>query len=97
MLLRQSVTGHAAEINCVALNPWNEHLIATGSADKTVALWDRRNLDAKLHAFHVHDDDIIQVRASWYRYEVKVPAPEASHLNSPKLTFRLVRCRRLEE
>ena len=60
----QSVSGHAAEINCLAMNPFNEHLLATGSADKTVALWDRRNMDAKLHSFEVHDDEIIQVQWS---------------------------------
>lgn len=33
----------------------------TGSADKTVAVWDMRNMAAKLHAFDSHDDEIIQV------------------------------------
>ena len=60
----QSVSGHAAEINCLAMNPFNEHLLATGSSDKTVALWDRRNMDAKLHSFEAHDDEIIQVQWS---------------------------------
>ena len=57
----QSVSGHSGEINCIAFNPFNQHLLATGSADKTVALWDRRNMDAKLHSFAVHDDEISQV------------------------------------
>jgi histone-binding protein RBBP4 len=57
----QSVSGHSAEINCLSMNPFNQHLIATGSADKTIALWDRRNMDAKLYSFQVHDDEIIQV------------------------------------
>jgi len=60
-LQRACVSGHTGEINCLAFNPFNEHLLATGSADKTVALWDRRNMDAKLHSFAVHDDEIIQV------------------------------------
>jgi histone-binding protein RBBP4 len=35
---------HNADINSIAFNPVNEFLLATGSADKTVALWDMRNL-----------------------------------------------------
>jgi len=32
-----SVDAHVAEVNCLAFNPFNEFLLATGSADKTVA------------------------------------------------------------
>ena len=35
---------HAGDINSIAFNPVNEFLLATGSADKTVKLWDMRNL-----------------------------------------------------
>ena len=28
---------HAAEVNCLAFNPFNEYVLATGSADKTVS------------------------------------------------------------
>jgi WD40 repeat protein len=27
---------HSAEVNCLAFNPFNEYVLATGSADKTV-------------------------------------------------------------
>lgn len=27
---------HTAEVNCLAFNPFNEYVLATGSADKTV-------------------------------------------------------------
>lgn len=37
---------HEADVNCVAFNPINEMIFATGSADKMVALWDIRNLKA---------------------------------------------------
>lgn len=40
----QQVQAHAGEINCLSFNPFNEFLLATGSADRTVALWDSRNL-----------------------------------------------------
>jgi histone-binding protein RBBP4 len=35
---------HDGDINCVAFNPRNEFILATGSADKTVGIWDVRNL-----------------------------------------------------
>ena len=38
--------------------------LATGSADKTVALWDLRNLKLKLHSFESHKDEIFQVQWS---------------------------------
>ncbi|KAF0286927.1 Histone-binding protein RBBP7 [Amphibalanus amphitrite] len=34
----------SAEVNCLSFNPYSEYILATGSADKTVALWDLRNL-----------------------------------------------------
>merc|ERR1712087_13165 len=57
------VDAHSKEINCVAFNPFSEFLLATGSADKTVALWDMRSLKAKLHSFEAHAEEIYQV--SW--------------------------------
>ena len=35
---------HAGDVNCIAFNPINEFVLATGSADKSVAIWDMRNL-----------------------------------------------------
>lgn len=54
---------HKMEINCLAFNPNTEFLLLTGSADKTVALWDLRKLNAKLHVFEQHNDEVLQV--SW--------------------------------
>ncbi|XP_065838108.1 histone-binding protein RBBP4-like [Oscarella lobularis] len=59
-----SIDAHTAEVNCLAFNPFSEYILATGSADKTVALWDLRNLKAKLHSFESHKDDIYQVQWS---------------------------------
>lgn len=57
----KEVEAHAAEVNCLAFNPFNEYVVATGSADKTVALWDLRNLTSKLHLFERHDEEVFQV------------------------------------
>eukprot|EP01118_Nematostelium_gracile_P018389 TRINITY_DN8153_c0_g1_i1.p1 TRINITY_DN8153_c0_g1~~TRINITY_DN8153_c0_g1_i1.p1 ORF type:complete len:426 (+),score=104.75 TRINITY_DN8153_c0_g1_i1:131-1279(+) len=60
----QSVEAHTAEVNCLSFNPFNEFILATGSADKNVALWDLRNLKEKLHSFQGHTDEIFQVQWS---------------------------------
>lgn len=54
---------HGAEINCLSFNPNNEFLVATGGADKVVALWDMRNMNKPLHRFEGHTDEILQL--SW--------------------------------
>ena len=55
------VDAHAAEVNCLSFNYFNEHLLATSSADKTVAVWDMRNLNVKLHSLDYSRDEIFQV------------------------------------
>eukprot|EP00887_Chlorella_sp_A99_P007667 scaffold20.g7667.t1 len=57
----KEVEAHGAEVNCLAFNPFNEFIVATGSADKTVALWDTRNLTRKLHQFENHSEEVFQV------------------------------------
>ena len=47
-----------------SFNPYSEFILASGSADKTVALWDLRNLKLKLHSFESHKDEIFQVQWS---------------------------------
>lgn len=59
-----SVDAHSGEINCIAFNPFNEFVLITGSADKTIALWDMRNLKEKLHVFESHKDEIFQIQWS---------------------------------
>ncbi|CAI7835285.1 unnamed protein product, partial [Closterium sp. NIES-54] len=49
-----AVTAHPAEVNCLSFNPFNEWVLVTGSADKTVALHDIRNLSRRLHTFVQH-------------------------------------------
>lgn len=33
----QAVEAHVAEVNCLGFNPFNEFVLATGSADKTAS------------------------------------------------------------
>jgi len=57
------VEAHSAEVNCLAFNPFNEFILATGSADKTVALFDIRSLGSRLHTFESHTEEVFQI--SW--------------------------------
>ena len=41
-------------MNCLAFNPFNEWVVATGSTDKTVKLFDLRKIDTSLHTFDCH-------------------------------------------
>ncbi|OBS58554.1 hypothetical protein A6R68_10321 [Neotoma lepida] len=52
---------HTAEVNCLSFNPYSEFILATGSADKTAALWDLCNLKLKLHTFESQKDEILKV------------------------------------
>ncbi|KAI8646936.1 WD40-repeat-containing domain protein [Parasitella parasitica] len=61
-----SVQAHHAEINCVGFSPGNEWVLATGSSDKTAALWDLRNLGNKLHSFKGHGQEVVQLAWSPY-------------------------------
>ena len=57
-----SVEAHSAEVNCISFNPFNNFLLATGSADHTVAIWDMRNLGQKLHSLESHQDEVFQIQ-----------------------------------
>ena len=39
-----AVEAHSLEVNCLSFNPYQEFLVVTGSSDRTVALWDMRNM-----------------------------------------------------
>ncbi|KAF2455652.1 WD40-repeat-containing domain protein [Lineolata rhizophorae] len=52
---------HNDALNCLAWHPKWDTLVATGSADKTVALWDLRMLKHKLHSFEAHTDSVVSV------------------------------------
>uniref|UniRef100_A0A2K6C7X8 Histone-binding protein RBBP4-like N-terminal domain-containing protein n=1 Tax=Macaca nemestrina TaxID=9545 RepID=A0A2K6C7X8_MACNE len=87
-----SVDAHTAEVNCLSFNPYSEFILATGSADKTVALWDLRNLILKLHSFESHKDEIFQVQWSPHNETIlassgKEQSPEDAEDRRPELLF----------
>jgi len=64
--LLHKFTGHTAVITCVVFPPNGDHdLVVSGSWDKTVRLWSRRNHDLQLvHTFHRHTDWVKSVAFS---------------------------------
>lgn len=58
------VDAHGGEINCVSFNPFSEFVLATGSADNSVKLWDMRNLETVIHSFEGHGDEVLQIEWS---------------------------------
>ncbi|XP_051147214.1 WD-40 repeat-containing protein MSI1-like isoform X2 [Andrographis paniculata] len=57
----QSVTAHQSEVNSLAFNPFNEWVVATGSTDKTVKLFDLRKISMALHTLNSHKREVFQV------------------------------------
>jgi histone-binding protein RBBP4 len=50
--------GHVDAINALAFNPRAEFIVATASADKTVGIWDIRNVKEKVHTLVGHNDAV---------------------------------------
>lgn len=61
--IKNVANAHDSDVNCLSFNPFSEYLLATGGSDNTVALWDLRNLQQKLHTFEGHQSGVYQV--SW--------------------------------
>ncbi|RSH93356.1 Histone acetyltransferase type B subunit 2 [Saitozyma podzolica] len=55
------IEAHEGAVNAVAFAPSSEHLVLTGSADRTIGLWDIRKLSTKLHSFESHTDEVLQL------------------------------------
>ncbi|KAF2841354.1 WD40 repeat-like protein [Patellaria atrata CBS 101060] len=52
---------HKDAVNCLAFHPLWESILATGSADKSVAMWDLRKFDTKLHSLEWHRDAVMKL------------------------------------
>ncbi|KAI6244593.1 Histone acetyltransferase type B subunit 2 [Erysiphe necator] len=59
--------GHTDAINALAFNHTSEYLLATASHDKTIGLWDMRNLSSKIHSLEGHIDAVTSL--SWHPTE----------------------------
>eukprot|EP01084_Bolivina_argentea_P296921 511454_1 len=52
---------HKEEINCCEFSPFNEYLFLTGGSDNNISLWDKRNINTKLHQLEGHTESIYRV------------------------------------
>ena len=77
-------------MNCLSFNPYSEFILATGSANKTVALWDLRNLKLKLHSFESHKDEIFQVQWSPHNETILASSGTDRRLNVWDLRYVLL-------
>lgn len=62
--------GHEDAINALSFNPASEYVLATGSADNSIGIWDLRNLKSKLHALVGHTDSVTSL--AWHPFEEAV-------------------------
>ncbi|KAF2096149.1 WD40 repeat-like protein [Rhizodiscina lignyota] len=58
---RYSTQAHTDAVNALAFHPKYDFLAATASADNTVATWDLRMFENKVHSFEGHRDDVIKL------------------------------------
>lgn len=59
--------GHTDAVNALAFNPSLEFNFATASVDKTIAIWDLRNMSDKVHTLEGHEDAITSL--AWHPTE----------------------------
>ncbi|KVI10983.1 G-protein beta WD-40 repeat-containing protein [Cynara cardunculus var. scolymus] len=66
----QSFLAHESEMNCLAFNPFNDWIVATGSIDKTVKLFDLRKFTTTLYTLESHKRGVNQIGWSPHHPEV---------------------------
>ena len=59
--------GHTDAINALAFNPASEYVLATGSVDTTIGIWDMRNVKSKLHVLTGHRQAVTSL--AWHPFE----------------------------
>ncbi|ORY71290.1 WD40-repeat-containing domain protein [Pseudomassariella vexata] len=62
--------GHSDAINALAFNPSTEVIVATASADKTIGIWDLRNVKEKVHTLEGHQDAVTSI--AWHPHEAGI-------------------------
>ncbi|KAI9884983.1 MAG: Histone acetyltransferase type B subunit 2 [Watsoniomyces obsoletus] len=61
---------HEDVVNALAFSPSSEYVFATASGDKSIGLWDLRNIKIKLHSLEGHQDAVTSL--SWNPHEESV-------------------------
>ena len=71
---------HSMDINCLSFSPYDPFLLATGSSDTTVKLWDMRNLKSCLHELAGHTKEVYQVQWAPFNGQSRLPYSHARTL-----------------
>jgi histone-binding protein RBBP4 len=74
------VHAHASDVHCLAFNPHHEFILATGSLDESIALWDIRNFKYKLYSLEAHKDAIFQLQWSPHNENILASSGEDGRL-----------------
>lgn len=61
---------HDAAVRALAFNPASEYILATGSEDETIGVWDLRNLTTKMHTLEGHKGNVVTL--AWHPTETAV-------------------------
>ncbi|CAH1392750.1 unnamed protein product [Nezara viridula] len=56
--------GHTSSVNCISFNYFSDHLLATGSSDQTIAIWDLRKMKSPSHQIYWHKAETCQLHWS---------------------------------
>lgn len=59
--------GHDDAVNALAFNAASDWVLATGSSDKTIGIWDLRSLKERLHTLEGHTDQVTSLE--WHPSE----------------------------
>ncbi|KAF2090873.1 WD40 repeat-like protein [Saccharata proteae CBS 121410] len=52
---------HTDAVNCLAFHPSWESILVTGSADKSIGIWDMRCMDKKIHSYEGHTQAVLNL------------------------------------
>jgi histone-binding protein RBBP4 len=66
----KSISAHKETATCLDFNKLNEHLMISSSIDGSIALWDLRNINVKLHSFDFHNTNIDKI--SWNKQKENI-------------------------
>ncbi|CAN6602482.1 histone acetyltransferase type B subunit 2 [Trichomonascus vanleenenianus] len=72
---------HEASVNSISFNPFSSMILATGSSDNTVAIWDLRNTKTAVYSLQGHSNDVSQVKWSPHHESVLASASYDRRLN----------------
>ncbi|KAK3603944.1 hypothetical protein CHS0354_036917 [Potamilus streckersoni] len=74
------VHAHASDVHCLGFNPHHKFIVATGSLDESIALWDIRNFKYKLYSLEAHKDAIFQLQWSSHNENILASSGEDRRL-----------------